>query len=200
MAPPLRYTDAEIEAALRASDGDLREAAMTLDCCVGNIRIRCNKNNALRALVVPKRPGRPKEMLRVVTTEAIVAALDAQGSVKAAAAALGIRPNAILHRACDQAVSDAIARVARGRERDRAEILRRRRQEIADKIAIGEARRHMVKEMAESWRIAREAWVVEARERGLTLKEMGDILGLTRERVRQLENEVGMRPRTSEVA
>lgn len=72
----------------------------------------------------------------------------------------------------------------------------KKRAAIDEKIAANEAHRELCIEMRDLWTVARDSWIVEARQRGLTLLEMGNILGVTSERVRQLEKEAGITPRS----
>lgn len=192
------YSEDDIAGALLVCDGSVTRAAQWLGCSLLTVRNRIARSERLQAVHVPGRAGRPGShaRLRIVSNEQIVAALDGAQSVKGAGDSLGVDRQVLLARATDPAVAAALTRCEQRwleSERARAEAKRaRRRAEIADTLARAQERIRLLDEMRVSWRRARDGWIAEARSRGLSLMEMGRILGVTRERVRQIEADLGM--------
>lgn len=203
MAQHQIYSDRDIAEALRACEGSVLRAAKWLGCSPLTVRNRVARNEELRRLRVPGRAGRPSssfEAARIVSDEQLIAALDGAASVKAAAHSLGIARQTFLSRACSPDVAAALSRCevrSRALQRQRVDArLAARRAAVAEALERDEEHRQVIDEMRASWQRARDTWVAEARARGLSLKDMGLILGITRERVRQIEEMLGMRART----
>jgi hypothetical protein len=197
------FNDETLATVLRGSGGSIRKAAEALGYSIQTMRYRVLRKPELRALWVPGRGGRPNSQahLRVVSSEAIVSALDRADHLHGAAKLLGIQRNAIASRVNDEAIADAFVRNAqRAADAVHAERMARnavRRSQISAHVAAQEAHRQILTEMRDAWILARDSWIVQARERGLTLLEAGRILGVTRERARQLEEAIGMPSRTA---
>lgn len=196
------YLDADIAAALRACDGNAARAARWLGCSLLTITNRTRRSKELARLRRKIKSGRPRlsyVAAQVVTDEQIIAALDGSDSVAGAARALGVERQVFLSRAYNPDVEAALTQCeqrwkAARLERQRV-YLEERRAHIAERLAQKEEHDRILEEMRAEWHRVRDAWIADAGARGLTLREMGRILGITRERVRQVEEQLGIVPR-----
>jgi hypothetical protein len=198
------YTDEQIAAALRANGGSVIRAAAWMGASVLTLRNRIARSRELERLRVVQKKGRkaPHTVTerhranRVVTDEEIVIALDAANSVKTAADAIGVQRQTILSRAREPEIRAALDRCEQRYKQSRIDRVQGRREIVAEQVRVLEEHATEVAEMRDAWNRQRDSWIIEARRRRLTLFEMGQILSVTRERVRQIEIAVGLRPRT----
>jgi hypothetical protein len=188
-------TDEEIAAALVAQGGNMRRTAAYLGYSYAGLRSRVCSQPALMALW--DQGSFWGRGMRLVSDEEIVAALDRAGHVKGAAAALGVNRGTITGRR-SSAVAEALARVGCLHSLRRSSLVDRRRAQVAARIADAEERRDLVRRLKEKHRLLLDGWMVEAMEAGLTQKEIGDICGVTRQRVQQVEAVLGISRKAAE--
>jgi DNA-directed RNA polymerase specialized sigma subunit len=163
------YSDEEIKEALRISGGNMSAAARTVGCSPLTIR------NRAMAFGFPRNTTRGRT-IRVVSDEQLVEALEMSSDLFSAAKALGVQRNTILSRLRERGVEREIER------------LEKRRAAIREKLCATEDHTNTIAEAALEWAGIRQEFIIRFRDR-LSLKEIGNILGVSRERVRQLETE-----------
>lgn len=185
--PGARYDDAAIAAALATRSGNVTAAARSLGLSPAGLRAHVFRVPELYALA-RKRPGIHKTL---VTDEEIVLALQRFGVEQRAARFLGV-PSAVIANRSSDAVQAERAKIQRRYHGERRERWEERRKEVAERLAILEQRKALVVELTSAWHFARDSWIMTAFERGLSQAEMGEILGVTRQRVQQLESSLGL--------
>jgi DNA-directed RNA polymerase sigma subunit (sigma70/sigma32) len=125
--------------------------------------------------------------IRVVSDEQLVEALEMSSDLFSAAKALGVQRNTILSRLRGEVRAAYTRMQERGVERE-IERLEKRRAAIREKLCATEDHTNTIAEAALEWAGIRQEFIIRFRDR-LSLKEIGNILGVSRERVRQLETE-----------
>ena len=173
-----------------AENGDVRRAAARLGYSIRGLRTRLLSSPELEALIVNRSAGRPRGQGRVVTDEQIVAALELRGSPAGAAKELGVNRGTITGMRYP-VVEEALAKAPGGHRLKARELREKRAAAIGARLAHYQALRAKFEEFRDRFNRERDAFVIDAMVAGLTGAQVGDICGVTRQRIQQIEAELG---------